>query len=255
MNSIRFVSLRYMLILLVLLALSACVYTRLLEVKNQLANFDEYFRVKVESGHFILDFRKPVLYDSDFTDLTHLNPSRVVTQKEGYQWFLDFSPDRPQNPAGKPPEKIVYCMTFGADHKLRSWDFSPLFLQMAPPAFLEASLRSLGKGKILQSHRQLKVDYKDMPAITEQPPALETITSSLGQPDEIYRKDELDVYLYRFKADSTATDREYQDMRQAEAKLYFDPANGRLAKMSSRFAGLKISIDYRKMTRLASTQD
>lgn len=251
MNSVRFLPFRYVLILLVLSTLSACVYTRLLEVKNQLADFDDHFRVRVESGHFILDFRKPVLYDSDFTSLTHLNPSRIVQQKDGYQWFLDFSPDRQKPAPHQPAEKIVYCMTFGADHKLRSWDFSPLFLQMAPPAFLEASIRSLGKGTILQSHKQLKVDYKDIPAIQEQPPALETVVSSLGQPDEIYRKDDLDVYLYHFKADSTATEPDYEDMRQSEVKLSFDPVTRRLAKMSSRFAGLKISVDYRKMAQAA----
>ena len=235
-------------VLLLVMGLTACVYTRLLSVKNQLSDFDKNFGVRVTGGQFILDFRHPVLYDEDFVTLTHLNPARVAPLPQGHQWFLDFSPESAAASLERPPQKITFTMTFGADHKLQSWGFSPLFLQMAPPAFLEASIRSLGKGTILQSHRQLKVDYHDLPRIEAAPPGLDEVVKALGQPGEIQRKDALDVYVYRFRADSSATDSDYEARRLAEAKLYMDPASRRLVKMSSRFAGLKISIDYRKMS-------
>lgn len=253
MNPCRLLSIRYVLILLLLSTLTACVYSRLLEVKNQLAEFDDNFGVKVESGHFVLDFKHPVLYDSDFISLTHLNPSRTDHQGGNYQWYLDFSPDTEARTPKATSEKIVFCMTFGTDRKLRSWDFSPLFLQMAPAEFLEASIRSLGKGTILQSKRQLKVDYKNLNKVTAEPPSLSAILNSLGNPAKIYQKGDLDVYVYRFKAESTATDSGYEDMRLAEAKLYIDPHTKQLAKMSSRFAGLRISVDFRKMTESSAS--
>jgi len=235
------------LILGLALGLTACVYTRLLSVKNQLSEFDQHFAVRVTDGHFILDFKHPILYDHDFVSLTHLNPSRTLTRPDGYQWFLDFSPESPGRGPDSTPEKIIFAMTFGEDHKLRSWDFSPLFLKMAPPAFLEASLRALGKGTILTRHKQLKVDYQNIPRITAATPDVDSLVSALGKPVEILQKDDLDVYVYRFRADSSATEKAHENLRQAEAKLYMDRNTQTLVKMSSRFAGLKLSIDYRKM--------
>lgn len=247
MNPFRLIRKPRVLLLLLLLSLTACVYTRLLSVKNQLSEFDEHVQVRVIDRHFILDFKHPILYDTDFTALTHLNPSRVKQLPDGYQWFLDFSPEPASSDTATNAEKISFTMTFGSNHKLRSWDFSPLFMEMAPPAFLEASIRSLGKGTILQSHKQLKVDYRELPRIAASLPDRESILKALGKPVEITSKDDTEVYIYRFKADSSATDEDYEDMRKAEARLYIDRQTHRLAKMSSRFAGLKISIDYRKM--------
>ncbi len=236
-----------LLVLWLALGLTACVYTRLLSVKNQLSDFDQNFAVRVTEGHFILDFKHPVLYDHDFVSLTHLNPSRIANQQNGYQWFLDFSPQSTHGESHPAPDKIVFTMTFGKDHKLRSWDFSPLFLEMAPPTFLEASIRSLGKGTILTSHKQLKVDYQSLPRISATTPGADSIVKALGKPVQIIKKDDLDIYVYRFLADSSATAKEHESLRQAEAKLYMDRNTQTLVKMSSRFAGLKLSIDYRKM--------
>ena len=41
---------------------------------------------------------------------------------------------------------------------LTRWSFSSLFLEIAPPAFIEVSLRSLGQAKINQGKKQLKTN-------------------------------------------------------------------------------------------------
>jgi hypothetical protein len=251
MKSTKFFGLRWLSFLLLTLMLGGCVYLRLLEVKHQLAEFDRNFRVQVTDGHFILHFLHPVLFDEDFIALTKLNPSRTAPLDKGQQWFLDFSQIDVGEKAEQVDGKIVFRMTFSEDHRLTSWDFSPLFLEMAPPAFLEASIKSLGKGKVLESQRQLRVDSEDLPKVSAEPPSRKAILAVLGTPARQFKKGELTVYQYRFQAEATPVDSSHADRRIAEAKLYFDPVTNRLTKMSSRFAGLKISVDYRKLTGTA----
>jgi hypothetical protein len=44
-------------------------------------------------------------------------------------------------------------------------------------------------------------------------------------------------------------DKEYEERRIAEAYLYFDPAKDELVRLRGKFAGLKLSIDYRKLSQ------
>ena len=246
-------SLLSLLFLVLIFTLSGCVYLRLLEVKNQLADFDHHFRVELSGGHFILHFLHPILFKEDFTELTKLNPSRIHPLAEGYQWFLDFHQEGGNKEAKQAEKTIVFQLHFNGDHRLESWDFSPLFVEMAPPAFLEASIRSLGKGKVLERSQQLRVDSENLPKVSAEPPTRKSITAVLGIPAYRFSKSGLDAYVYRFKAEALPIKSKYEDRRIAEAKLYFDPATDQLAKMSSRFAGLKISIDFRKLTEGATT--
>jgi hypothetical protein len=227
------------------MTLSGCVWLRLLETKNQLADFDENFRVQVTDNHFLLNFLEPVMLSEDFVELTKLNPSRVEPLPKGYRWFVEFRSE-PVSPR-QPVRSIVFALTFTDEHRLVAWDFSPLFLEIAPPAFLEASLRSLGKGQVDQGKRQLKVESEDLPKVAAHLPSREKILEILGPPSNRFTKNGLPVYQYRFKAETQAVKPDYEDRRLAEAKLYFDPATDRLARMSGRFAGLKLAIDYRKL--------
>lgn len=234
------------LILFFALGLTGCVWLRLLEIKNQLADFDRHVRVQVADNHFILNLSHPVLLNEDFVYLTKLRPSRIASLPQGYRWFLDFQFAAPAMKE-QADKTIVFAMTFTSDHKLAAFDFSPLFLEMAPPAFLEASIRSLGKGKVDQGKSQLKVDPEDLPKLSEKLPSRKAILAVLGPPAEQFPKDDLTVLVYRFKADAMPVDSEYEKRRLAEAKLYFDPAKDELVRLAGRFAGLKLAIDYRKL--------
>ncbi|CAL1238885.1 hypothetical protein [Candidatus Methylocalor cossyra] len=226
--------------------LAGCVWLRLLEVKNQLAEFDQNLRVQVVHDYFIVHFLHPVLLSDDFIELAKLRPSRVATLPEGYRWFLDFRMEGGKG-RNQPGKTLVFAMTFTPEDRLAAFEFSPLFLQMAPPAFLEASLRSLGRGKVDQGKQQLKVDPEDLPKLSARLPDRRTILAVLGPPVEQSRQDDLLVLLYRFKADAEPVEPEYESRRLAEAKLFFDPAKDELVRLAGRFAGLKLSIDYRKL--------
>jgi hypothetical protein len=246
----RFV--RSLLALAVLLPLAGCVWLRLLEVKGQLAEFDRNFRVEVADQRFTVHFLHPVLLSEDFTYLTKLNPSRIEALPSGQRWYMDFHHVAPRNKV-QAGQNLVFAMNLTRKRKLATFEFSPLFLQMAPPAFLEASIRSLGRGKVDQGKHQLKVDAEDLPKLTEQLPKRKTILDVLGPPSEQAEKDGLVVLIYRFEAAATPIDPDYAERRLAEAKLHFDPAKDELVRLSGRFVGLKLAIDYRKLVQ--SSQD
>lgn len=240
-------SARRVLIFLIAALLTGCVWFRLLEIKNQLADFDENIRIEVVDKHFIVHFKEPVLLSEDFLYLSKLNPSRVEKLASGaYRWYLDFHLDPAKTPEQK-TKLVSFAMTYTREHKLEAFDFSPLFVEMAPVAFLEASIRSLGVGKIDQDKRQLKVDPEDLPKLIASLPKSVDITRVMGPPESIVDENGLKILLYRFKADSLPIDREYEERRIAEAKLYFDPAKDEILGLKGRFAGLKLSIDYKKL--------
>ena len=244
MKRLKFRFLRLLAVFLAF-ALTGCVWLRLLELKNQLVDFDENVRVEVADKHFILSLLHPVLFSEDFVYLTKLNPSRTEVLPKGYRWFLDFRMDPARTPEqGK--KTIVFAMTFTPDHKLSAFDFSPLFLQMAPPVFLEASVRSLGHGKVDQGRNQMKVDPEDLPKLNAKLPTRQAIEAVMGPPElELPYQGQI-ILLYHFKADAKPVADEYEKRRIAEAKLFFDPKTDELVRLVGRFAGLKLKIDYRK---------
>ena len=235
------------LVLLMAVMLSGCVWLRLLEIKNQLSDFDHYVRTEVANQHFIVHLLKPVLLSEDFVYLSKLHPSRIENLPQGaYRWYLDFHLDPAKTPAQK-TMMVSFIMIWTAKNRLASFDFSPLFVEMAPAVFLEASIRSLGAGKVDQDRKQLKVDPEDLPRLTASLPKTASITTVLGPPTEEGMDNGLKVLIYRFRSDSLPIDREYEERRWAEAKLFFDPAKDELVRLKGKFAGLKLSIDYRKL--------
>ena len=249
---ISFCLFRRFFILAMLLLLAGCVWLRLLEIKNQLSDFEENFRVEVADQHFIVHFLDPVLLSEDFVYLSKLQPSRIEKLASGSsKWYLDFRID-PAKEESQKKKRVTFTMTYNSEDRLAAFDFSPLFLEIAPAAFLEASIRSLGLGQVDQDKRQLKVNPEDLPKLTAQLPKIEAITSVMGKPASEHTENGLKILVYRFKADAMPVDPEYADRRLAEAWLYFDPKRNELVRLKGRFAGLKLSIDYRKLAGVQS---
>ena len=99
-----------------------------------------------------------------------------------------------------------------------------------------------------QGKKQLKVDSEDLPKLTASLPKTWNILSVMGPPAGEIIEEGLRVLIYRFKADAMPVSKEYEERRLAEARLYFDPVLDELVRLKGKFAGLKLSIDYRKLT-------
>ena len=237
--------LRLLILLLLVFSLGGCVWLRLLELKNQLSDFEENFATEV-SDHFTLIFKHPVLLNDDFVELAKLEPTIKEPTPTGSRWIQAF---HKVDAAGKvqPGVDFFFTLDFDRDDYLIRWDFSKVFMTMAPDQFFEASIRSLGKGKVDESKHQFKVEEKDLAKITVKPPTMGKIVASMGEPLAKTMEDGKKLYVYRFLVDSPHIDKDYQDRRFTDVKLYFDPKTEELTKMGGKFIGLKISINLLKL--------
>jgi hypothetical protein len=118
---------------------------------------------------------------------------------------------------------------------------------MAPPEFLEASIRSLGKGSVDTGHRQLRVDPRDLPKIHAALPTRNVIQGIFGKPFAQSRGPEGIRVQYRFLADVHPRTPSAESKRLAEVQLLFQGEKETLAQMQGKFVGLKLRIDYRKL--------
>lgn len=236
---------RLVLASLLLVLLGGCVWLRLLDLKNQLANFDDNFATEV-SDRFVLKFKHPVLLSEDFVELAKLEPTSKETVPAGSVWRQHFHKLDAQGKTA-PGIDIVFTLNFDQERRLLSWEFSPLFMAMVPAQFFEASLRSLGKGKVDEARHKFSVDDRDLPKIAVKPPTVDKIRAALGEPTETGTDKGRKLLIYRFLVDTPHLDKDYEERRIAVTKLYFDPASEELLKMGGKFLGLKLSIDFLKL--------
>jgi hypothetical protein len=231
-------------VLLLMSSLAGCVWMRLLQLKYQLADFDENFSTEV-SDHFTLVFKHPVLLNDDFVTLAKLQPTEKLPTPEGSRWIQAF---HKIDAKGKPQPGLnfYFTMDFDKDDYLTQWDFSRLFMAMVPAQFFEDSIRSLAKGKVDDAKKRYMVDVKDRAILTVKPPTVEEITAALGEPLEQSEEDGKIVYAYRFLVDSPHIDKDYEDRRITDVRLFFDPKTNEMTKMGGRFIGLKIAIHLTK---------
>jgi hypothetical protein len=242
---------RMVVIVLLSALLSGCVYWRLLQTKLQLNDFDQYFSLNV-ADDLTWHFKQPLLYSDDFIYLAKLQPSSIVQEKAGQKWQLLFRKINDQGDLIKPEISYFFTLKFNHQQKLTDLSLSPEFLKMAPPEFLEASLRSLGRGDIFESKRQLKVSADKMLKIPAKLPKQTIILKYLGLPLEKSEEDGLEVFFYRFKLETPHIDEGYEDRAISDLKLWFDKKTLELVKFGGRFAGLKLRIDYREYQQTGS---
>ncbi len=225
--------------------MSGCVYWRLFQTKMQLNEFDQYFSVIV-ADDFTWHFKQPLIYSEDFTFLSKLQPSSIQSVPHGEKWQLLFRKIDEQGELTLPEVNYFFTLRFNQEQRLTDFSLSSLFLNMAPPKFLEASLRSLGSGDIYESKHQLKVSADKMLKISSQLPKQTLINQYLGQPLEKTEEDGLEVYLYHFRLETPHIEAGYEDRALSVLKLWFDKNTLELVKFGGRFAGLKLRIDYRE---------
>ena len=236
---------RYLLILALALGLSGCLYwVRAYETYLQMDEFDRHFDIALDDGFNIL-FKDPILYSEDFIDLARLHPSLIQKMDHGELWHYRFRKVDEQGQVIVPEVSFYFDLEFNREQKITRWKFSDLFLQIAPADFLELSLRSLAGAEINQFNRQLKVDPKKIKTAQVRPPLQDAVVKQLGEPLETTVSDKKIKVCYHFVLDSPMIESGYEDRALSEIKLEFDPLNETLMKMSGRFAGLKVSIDYR----------
>lgn len=237
--------LRSLLIFGLLTTMTGCLeWIRAYQTYLQMDEFDRYFAV-TSKDDFTVHFKEPKLFSEDFVALAKLHASSEEATADGKHWrywFRKIDKDKKQ----VSPEISFYLdLVFNKQDKIKDWTFSNLFLQIAPPEFLEASFRSLSGAEINEDKKQMKAKVQEQDKIAAHLPKKDVVLNKLGEPLEITDEEKQQVYLYNFKLDAKNIEEGYEDRALSEVKLTFDKATNELVKMSGRFAGLKISINYR----------
>ncbi len=240
-------SLRILLLMVVTCSLSGCMYwIRAYQVYLQMDDFDRHFAI-LSSDEFTLRFKDPILYSQDFVSLSRLYASQDDLTADGRRWRYWFRKVDGNNKLIQPEVKFYSDLNFNKENQLIAWSFSSLFLAIAPPKFLEVSLRSIGGAEIDKEKQQLKANTALLEKISDALPKKSAILAQLGEPFEIQDEPEQEVYVYRFLLETNHIDLGYEDRALNEVKITFDKKNQELIKMGGRFAGLKVSIDYRNL--------
>jgi len=238
--------LHYCLMLFLIGTLIGCFdWIRAYQTYLQMGEFDQHFDVTV-TDEFSVQFKDPILYSSDFTSLSKLEPSEIKKLKTGESWRYWFRKVDAQQNVIQPEIKFYFDLNYNGEDQLIQWVFSSLFLQIAPAEFLEVSLRSLGSAEINKGKRQLRANPELFEKISSALPKKMQVVSRLGKPLKIVQKKTKEKYYYHFLLDTNGIEKGYEDRALSVVKLTFDKMTDELIKMSGRFAGLKISIDYRK---------
>jgi hypothetical protein len=210
--------------------------------------FDQYFAITV-SDEFSVHFKEPILFSEDFTSLSKLQPSLITKLEPGEKWRYWFRKVDEQGIIIQPEIKFYFDLRFNKEDQLERWTFSPLFLQIAPAKFLELSLRSLGSASIDKGKRQLKANSDLVEKISTDLPQKVQVLAQLGEPISIKNKKNKDVYRFHFLLETDDIEEGYEERTLTVVKLAFNKKSEELIKMSGRFAGLKVSIDYRKFLK------
>ena len=227
-------------------SLSGCIYwIRAYQTYLQMDEFDRYFNT-VTTDDFTLQFKEPILYSKDFVSLSRLHPSEDVPTVEGRRWRYWFRKVDANSKLIVPEIKFYSDLNFNKEGKIIAWSFSSLFLQIAPPKFLEVSLRSIGGAEIDTEKQQLRANSKLIDNIAEDLPKKSAVLAQLGAPLEIKDEGDVEVYVYHFLLETHQIEKGYEDRALSEVMVSFDKKTQELIRMSGRFAGLKVSINYRK---------
>jgi hypothetical protein len=226
--------------------LTGCAYWwRAYQTYQQMGEFDKYFSV-VAKDDFTLQFKEPIMLSEDFVSLAKLRASEENPTPEGKHWRYWFRKVDGYKKVVSPEVKFHSDLNFNKNDKLTAWSFSSLFLQIAPPKFLEASLRSVGGGEINKDKMQLHGNTDAIEKIAADLPKKPAVIAKLGQPFEVKKEKEQEIYIYRFLLDTKTIEEGYEDNALNEVKLSFNYKTQELIRMAGNFAGLKISINYRK---------
>ncbi len=239
-------AIRIICLLALTVALTGCAYWwRAFQTYQQMSEFDKYFNVVV-GDDFTLQFKEPVMQSEDFVALGRLRPSEEKPTKGGKHWRYWFRKVDGYKKIVQPEIKFYSDMNFNQKDKLVAWSFSSVFLEIAPPKFLEVSLRTIGGAEIDKANMSLHGNPDMVKKIADDLPKKMTVIAKLGQPFEVKKEKGQEIYIYRFLLDTKTIDEGYEQNALNEVKLTFNNKTQELTKMAGNFAGLKVSINYKE---------
>ncbi len=223
------------LVMIGVVALSGCVYWRLLQFKKQFSDFHENFEFR-NNGRYALIIKQPLLSGEDVDFLMKAAPTRKESEtgeisRRLYVFHLD---------GGEGPASVLdYDLRFDED-LFEKLVFPEEFADLFPEDVLVAFLTSLGDAETDRRSEGLRaMILKDR--VRELMPSRERVLEVLGKPSEKWReRDGLDRLYYRYELETESTGLKPYETR-AFGRFHYEGQE--LRKVDASFAGHVFSFE------------
>lgn len=190
------------LLLIATLLMSGCVWLRLLDLKDQFAEFDRFITVPPGPG-IELQFRRPVLYDVDLDTLITAEPTATASAGSGADAltvrsyaFCHMPSDIGPDPASAEP---ILVLTAGIrQEKLVFVDLPDEIFRVIPRDLVLRAMRSLGTATVNRGARSATAAI-DLQGVTTPLPTGSELIALFGQPNQIVMRDGKQRVLWRYR--------------------------------------------------------
>ncbi len=209
----------------VALLLGGCVYLRLLELKQQLGRFDQFFTLQTQDGVGLI-CHEPVLTTADVRWLG-LAPEQTRQLGHAEQWQVRWVKQLPVGIAEPSRFDIVVDVGFVND-RLNRLTIPERYFAFMPKEFLVGVIKSLGRGRIDKSEKRIEasVTSAEIDAVRPKLPAIDKL---LGRPSEEQIQGESTVLRYRYIPSTKESKAAVFDLH-----LTFNTATGELLRWHGR---------------------
>jgi hypothetical protein len=217
-------------------ALSGCVYLRLLQFKKQFRDFHENFEFSSD-GHYSLIIKNPLLSGDDVDFVMKAMPTRVESlDGEIISRYYAFNLE---SKSAGPGSLLEYELQFGGD-LFREMHFPPEFSDLFREGALIALLTSLGEAEANRKTENLRVELRQE-KIRQLMPDKRRVLEALGKPSSQWQeKDGLDRLLYRYDLDTRSSNLKPHQKR-AFGRFHFEGET--LRKVDASFGGHVFSFE------------
>lgn len=207
------------------LLLGGCVYLRLLELKQQLGKFDEFFALNTSDGVALM-CHTPVILTGDVRWLG-IKPEHVRKLGRAEQWQVRWVKQLPAGVSERTAFDIALEMSF-TDEKLARVAIPERYFAVMPKQFLVGVIKSLGRGRIDKSSRQIDAAVSAA-EIASARPNLPGIDKLLGEPTEEREEGTMTITRYRYVPVTPEPKAGVFEMT-----LHFDTKSGQLLRWHGR---------------------
>jgi hypothetical protein len=219
------------------LALSGCVYLRLLAMKRQLADFDRHFTLQQADGLRLL-CRDPVLLTADFRWLG-VTPETVKKLGHAELWRVRWVKELPVGVRDPAPLDLEIELMF-ADDKFTQVFLPERYFVFVPKAFFVGLLRGLGSANVDRAKREAEVSFTTAERERLAQRVLATsLAMLLGKPSEQRVDGSHTVLRYRYNAMPVGAKTGLIDM-----EFTFDSATGQLQRLHGRSPVGNLSFNF-----------
>ena len=237
MNSLR--KAPHLILILILLLTSGCVFLRLLKVKNQFNDFDQNFALHDKRG-LTLVFKNPVLLSDDMVWLMKGVPSGKKKIESGELWTYVFQKEylASKDEQGDYDIPVLMVMEYG---KLSELSFPERFLKNLSLPLLKKMFSSMGNADVSKFSKSATSKFKGNDA--SEIPTADNLVETLGKPYSIQNSGEESEYYYLYyikKPDGDTSEKNFK----FEMEFKVDNETKSLLQAKGTIRGLKLALDF-----------